>query len=141
MTDMTSYYIIKNKKTGLWDICTDKSHNPPLDKYRWATDFKTEEEARNYLTTTLKMIKGNSVPIQITKETLIAYKKSMYTKAAGGHILYGLLIALIGLVITIVSYELAPPGGIFIVAGGAVIGGIYYFLKGIYYYIKSITIR
>jgi len=54
---MTNYYIIKNKKTGKWDICTDKSYNPPLDKYRWATDFKTEEEARIYLIDTFKKLK------------------------------------------------------------------------------------
>lgn len=75
---MTNYYIIKNKKTGLWDICTDKSQNPPLDKYRWATDFNTEAEAKIYLADTLKRIKERgSAPI--SKETLRIYKNP-YTR-------------------------------------------------------------
>lgn len=135
-----TYYFIKNKKTGLWDICTDKSQNPPLDKYRWATNFKTEAEAKIYLADALKRIKeGESVPI--SKETLMIYKKSIYKKAAGNHMLYGLLVIIIGIVITVVYYELTPPRGIFIVAGGAVIFGIYYFFKGVYYYMKSVVAR
>jgi hypothetical protein len=51
------YYIIKNKATGLWDICTNNQSNPPLEKYIWAGDFKTEEEAKIYLSNTLKKIK------------------------------------------------------------------------------------
>ena len=45
------YYLIKNKKTRRWDICTSSSHNPPLDKYRWAIGFSTEDEADRYLKT------------------------------------------------------------------------------------------
>lgn len=51
------YFIIKNKATGLWDICTDNTHNPPLAKYVWAGDFKTQDEAERYLAETLKNLK------------------------------------------------------------------------------------
>ncbi len=53
------YFIIKNKKTGKWDICTDNAHNPPLDRYIWAGDFKSEEEAKRYLKETLDKIRIN----------------------------------------------------------------------------------
>lgn len=47
------YYLIKNKVTGKWDICTNNLHNPPLEKYIWAADFVTAEEAEKYLKETL----------------------------------------------------------------------------------------
>jgi hypothetical protein len=63
----TKYYIIKNKSTSLWDICTDDVRNPPLEKYRWATDFNTKEEAETYLGETLKKLKeeSNAPPLQL----------------------------------------------------------------------------
>lgn len=74
---MTNYYIIKNKKTGRWDICTDKSQNPPPDKYRWATDFKTEEEARNYLIGTLKKLKEEKVAQYPTNLLMVQKRPSV----------------------------------------------------------------
>lgn len=51
------YYVIKNKRTGRWDICTDNAHNPPLDKDVWAADFDNETEANKYLKDTLARIR------------------------------------------------------------------------------------
>ena len=51
------YYVIKNKRTGKWDICTDNMHNPPLDKNIWAADFSSEAEANRYLKDTLAKIR------------------------------------------------------------------------------------
>ena len=51
------YYIIKNKKTGKWDICSNNNSNPPLEKAIWAGNFKSEEEAETYLKNTLQKIK------------------------------------------------------------------------------------
>ncbi len=100
--------------------------------------FVKAEEAKSHLSTNQKIMSPNHA---VSKEALMAYKKTLYKKAAGRHILYGLVIVIFGIVVTIASYELAPPGGIFIVASGAIMVGIYYFFKGIYYYIKSITIK
>ena len=51
------YYMIKNKKTGKWDICSNNNNNPPLDGQVWAGDFNSKEEAEVYLKETLQDIK------------------------------------------------------------------------------------
>ena len=50
------YYIIKNKKTGKWDICSNNNSNPPLEKAILAGNFKSEEEAETYLKDTLQKV-------------------------------------------------------------------------------------
>ena len=65
------YYLIKNSETKLWDICTDNLHNPPLEKYRWATDFNTRSEAEKYLEETLKTIRegrADTSPLDVRVE-------------------------------------------------------------------------
>lgn len=146
---MTKYYFLKNKHTNLWDICTNNENNPPLEKHVWAGDFKTKEEAEKYLGDTLKKLKEENSTQQnqpmptilIPKAYAKAYTKVAYRNAGSRQILYGFLLMVIGIVITFVSYALAPPGGIYIVAGGAIIVGIYYVFKGIYYHIKAVATR
>jgi hypothetical protein len=45
----------------------------------------------------------------------------------------GALICLGGLAGTIISYHAAGPGGTFVVAGGAIVGGAILFLKGMFF--------
>lgn len=53
--DGKKYYILHDKSTGSWNIC---SRNPPLEpKDKWAEGFDTEEEARKYLKETLSNLK------------------------------------------------------------------------------------
>jgi len=79
--------------------------------------------------------------ILIPKEYAKAYTKVAYRNAGSRLVLYGFLLMVIGIVITFVSYALAPPGGVYIVAGGAIIAGIYSIFKGIYYHIKAVATR
>ena len=133
---MTTYYTIKNKATGLWDICTDRSRNPPLDKNRWATDFKTEEEAKTYLTDTLKKIKEGEQPI--SKETIKIYKKAIYKDAGKKYVIYGIGMIVIGAVLSLLFILFTS---IIVFAGGAILVGFYYLFRGIHYYIKSVATR
>lgn len=55
------YYMIKNIKTGLWDICSNNKNNPPLEKHVWAGDFKSKEEAERYLKETLQDLKSRGI--------------------------------------------------------------------------------
>ncbi len=48
------YYIINNKKSGKWDICSTNQNNPPLEKSVWAGDFNSKEEAEKYLIDTIE---------------------------------------------------------------------------------------
>ena len=51
------YYIINNRKTGRWDICSSKQDNPPLEKSVWAGGFNSKGEAEKYLADTLQKTK------------------------------------------------------------------------------------
>jgi hypothetical protein len=53
----TKYYIINNKKSGRWDICSTNKNNPPLEKSIWAGDFNSKEEAEKYLADTIQKTK------------------------------------------------------------------------------------
>jgi tetratricopeptide (TPR) repeat protein len=52
------YYIINNRKTGKWDICSTNQNNPPLEKSVWAGSFNTKEEAEKYLVETIQKTKA-----------------------------------------------------------------------------------
>ena len=56
----SKYYVINNKSTGHWDICSNNQSNPPLEKYIWAGDFNSKEEAEAYLKETLQNLKMGS---------------------------------------------------------------------------------
>lgn len=51
------YYIINNKDTGRWDICSTNQNNPPLEKNVWAGNFNSKEEAEKYLADTIQKTK------------------------------------------------------------------------------------
>ena len=50
----TKYYIINNKKSGKWDICSTNQNNPLLEKSILAGGFNSKEEAEKYLIDTIQ---------------------------------------------------------------------------------------
>jgi hypothetical protein len=105
--------------------------------------YKHAEELRykGYAATDiLKELEGQGMERSAAQAVLARlYKKSDTAgrEAAFKTMLIGGSICLIGIMITLVTFEAAAGGGRFIVAFGAILGGGYKFLEGLYTFIRS----
>jgi hypothetical protein len=92
-----------------------------------ATDILKELESQGIERSTAQAVLARLY----TKSDKAGREAALMTMAIGGS------ICLIGIVITMISFEAASGGGRYIVAFGAILSGGYKFLEGLYTYMRS----
>jgi hypothetical protein len=66
-------------------------------------------------------------------QSVEAQRKSVVRKSAGKSLLVALVTIAIGTVVSLISYHLAAPGGIYVVATGAFLYGAYNIIRALYF--------